>query len=493
MGKPIRKVLVANRGEIACRIFRTLEQMGLEGVAIFTEHDSEAIHISTELQNHQQVAVSANPESRSREAYEVSSYLAISEIIKVAHRSRADSIHPGYGFLAENPAFARACEESGITFIGPSAEAMEALGDKSKAREIAISLGIPVMEGCGPSSDPLELKNAAIRFGPPLMLKAAAGGGGKGMKRILDLSDIEAQIESSQRETKAAFGDDKLIIERYVYPSRHVEVQIFGDGIHSIALGERECSLQRRHQKIIEESPSTAVDDSLRERLFESAKRLTESVGYRNAGTCEFLLDSKGNYYFLEVNTRLQVEHPVTELCTGLDLVRMQIELACGGKLIPQNEIRPRGHAIEARLSAEDPYNNFLPSAGKVLCCELVPPEGGRVDSGISKYVTTHYDPLLAKFIAHGSNREEARKRLVESLRSSVILGVHTNQEFLLELLESDMFARGETYTATLDEMEVIRKEIPHEVLVAAALFYRGPRLKTSRSPWQTLGKWRME
>ncbi|HWP31343.1 MAG TPA: biotin carboxylase N-terminal domain-containing protein [Fimbriimonadales bacterium] len=483
MGKPIRKVLVANRGEIACRIFRTLDQMGIEGVAIFTEHDRDAIHRFAAFQNH----------PKEREAYEVSSYLAISEIVEIALRCGADAIHPGYGFLAENPAFVRACEESGIIFIGPDAEAMETLGDKAKARDVAKSLGLPVMEGVGPSSDPIELKNAALRLGAPLMLKAAAGGGGKGMKRILDLSEIESQIESSQRETKGAFGDDRLIIERYIYPSRHVEVQIFGDGIRAVALGERECSLQRRHQKVIEESPSTAVDNSLRERLFESAKKLSESVGYRNAGTCEFLLDSKGNFYFLEVNTRLQVEHPVTELCTGLDLVKMQIELACGGKLISQNEIRPRGHAIEARLNAEDPYNDFLPSAGRVLLCELTPPVGGRIDSGIGEFVTTHYDPLLAKFIAHGSNREEARRRLIESLKSSVILGVYTNQEFLMELLESDMFARGETYTTTLDEMEVTRKEIPPEILVAAALLYKAPGVKPSRNPWQTLGKWRME
>lgn len=475
MGKPIRKILIANRGEIACRIFRTLNHMEIKGVGIFTEHDREAIHV------------------RGREAYEVSSYLAIDEIIEVAGRSSADAIHPGYGFLAENPAFVRACEESGIAFIGPSSEAMEALGDKSKAREAAKSLGIPVMEGYGPSSDIVELKDAALRLGVPLMLKAAAGGGGKGMKRILDLDEIESQIESSQRETKAAFGDDRLIIERYVYPSRHVEVQIFGDGIRAVALGERECSLQRRHQKIIEESPSTAVDDSLRERLFESAKKLAESVGYQNAGTCEFLLDSKGNFYFLEVNTRLQVEHPVTELCTGLDLVKMQIELACGGRLISQEEVSPRGHAIEARLNAEDPYNNFLPSAGRVLFCEFIAPSGGRVDSGVSEIVTTHYDPLLAKFISHGMNREEARTRLVESLKSSAILGVYTNQEFLLELLESDMFARGETTTTTLDEMEITRKEIPAEVLVAAALLYRGPKVASFRNPWQTLGKWRME
>lgn len=483
MGKPIRKVLVANRGEIACRIFRTLDQMGIEGVAIYTEHDRDAVHLFTAFRN---------PPGK-REAYEVSSYLAISEIVEIAHRCEADAIHPGYGFLAENPAFVRACEESRIIFIGPNAEAMETLGDKAKAREVAKSLGIPVMEGAGPSSDPIELKNAALRLGAPLMLKAAAGGGGKGMKRILDLSEIESQIESSQRETKGAFGDDRLIIERYIYPSRHIEVQIFGDGIRAIALGERECSLQRRHQKVIEESPSIAVNDSLRERLFESAKKLSETVGYQNAGTCEFLLDSEGNFYFLEVNTRLQVEHPVTELCTGLDLVKMQIELACGGKLISQNEVRPRGHAIEARLNAEDPYKDFLPSAGRVLFCELVPPATGRVDSGIGEIVTTHYDPLLAKFIAHGSDREEARKRLIESLKSSVILGVYTNQEFLLELLEGDIFARGETYTTTLDEMEVSRKEIPPEILVAAAILYKGPGVKPSRNPWQTLGKWRME
>ena len=450
------KLLVANRGEIACRIFRTADEMGIETAAVYTPHDRDMPHML------------------GREAVEIPDYLDKAAVIGAAKQTGADFIHPGYGFLSENPAFARACEGAGITFIGPPPEAMEEVGDKSKARHVAGKLGIPITEGLGPFTEAGEVEKAAAKLGAPLMLKAAAGGGGKGMKKLRDLENLREQVETSQRETKAAFGDDRLIVERYVYPARHVEVQILGDGQRCIALGERECSLQRRHQKLIEESPSTAVDEGLRTKLFESAVRLCEAVGYVSAGTVEFLLAPNGEFYFLEVNARLQVEHPVTEICTGLDIVHMQIELARGGTMAKQADIVRKGHAIEARLNAEDPYNGFLPSAGQVLrfrpCTRSV-----RVDSGVGNRIVPEYDSLMAKFIAHGSTREEARVRLIESLRSSPILGIYANAPFLITLLESDFFAAGETYTSTIDEMEIGTRPVPDYMGRAAAIALSGP------------------
>lgn len=455
--KSIKRLLVANRGEIACRVFRTCENMGIEGIAVFTQTDS------------------GMPHTLSRESHFVSSYLSMDEIIAAAKKSKADGIHPGYGFLAENPAFARACAKNDLTWIGPSPEAMAAIGDKSKAREQAKVLGIPVSDGFGPFEEPKEIEKAAKDLGAPLMLKAAAGGGGKGMKKLLSLEGIAQQIETAQRETGAAFGDKRMIVERYIEPARHIEVQIFGDGKRAIALGERECSLQRRHQKIIEESPSPAVDEALRSQLFDSAVRLVESVGYKNAGTVEFLLGPNNKFYFLEVNARLQVEHPVTEMCTGLDLVKMQIEIATGGELMQQEDVKRKGHAIEARLNAEDPYNNFLPSAGRILKRHLESP-WTRVDTGLGNTVSTAYDSLIAKVISHSHSREEARTRLISGLKSIVILGIYSNQQFLMSILESDWFAKGETFTSTIDSLDMIVRELPEPLKLAAAVLLRGPQ-----------------
>jgi acetyl/propionyl-CoA carboxylase alpha subunit len=465
------KLLVANRGEIACRIFRSADEMGIEAVAVYTAHDRGMPHML------------------GREAVEIPDYLDKESVVRAAKQAGADFIHPGYGFLSENPAFARVCADAGITFIGPPPEAMEAVGDKSTARHTAGKLGIPITEGLGPFTDAAEVEAAAAKLGAPLMLKAAAGGGGKGMKKLRELDNLREQVEMSQRETKAAFGDDRLIVERYVYPARHVEVQILGDGNRCIALGERECSLQRRHQKLIEESPSTAVNEALRAKLFESAIRLCEAVGYKSAGTVEFLLAPSGEFYFLEVNARLQVEHPVTEMCTGIDIVRMQIELAQGQAMTKQKDIARKGHAIEARLNAEDPYSGFLPSAGRVLrfqpCTRDV-----RVDSGVGDRIAPEYDSLMAKFIARGSTREEARKRLIESLRSSPILGIYANAPFLITLLESEFFAAGETYTSTIDEMEIGARPVPDYMGRAAAIALSGPSRKRE-SIWSD--GWRLE
>lgn len=470
---PIQRILVANRGEIACRVFRSAHEMGIGTAAVYTEEDLGSPHISA-----------------AEVAAHVSDYLDISEMIRAAKETSSDAIHPGYGFLSENPNFAAECERAEIRFIGPNAKAMEKLGDKSAARETAKRLGVPIAEGFGPFSDPDEVEKAAKQLGPPIMLKAVAGGGGKGMKKLLSLDDLRAQIETSQRETSAAFGDDRLIIERYIEPARHIEVQIFADGERAIALGERECSLQRRHQKIIEESPSIAVDEDLRNRLFEAAKKLAEAVGYSNAGTVEFLLGTDGNFYFLEVNTRLQVEHPVTELCTGLDLVRMQIEIAGGLPMIRQDQVRRQGHAIEARLNAEDPYNGFLPSSGRVL--RKVFSNDIRVDTALGSVVGTKYDSLIAKVIAHGENREEARLKLVNALKETAILGIYTNQSFLIEVLESDFFKNGNTFITTIDNIQVGPRPIPDKLALAAALALRGPVRQPDRI-FAELRNWRAE
>lgn len=460
MSKTRKRILIANRGEIALRVMRTAHEMGFHTVGVFTPDDKGMPHTVA---------------SDRHTAVPIDDYLSIRSILKAAQGSGAAMIHPGYGFLSENPKFAAACERAGIQFIGPSARAMRAVGDKAKARATAQKLGIPVAEGLGPFREAKEIEKAARQLGAPLMLKAVAGGGGKGMKRLMTLDGLRETIATSQRETKAAFGDDALIVERYVFPARHVEVQVMGDGKRCIALGERECSLQRRHQKIIEESPSPGVDEALRQKLFESAVALCEAVGYRCAGTVEFLVGEDGRFYFLEVNARLQVEHPVTEMRTGLDLVRMQIEVVQGGSVPKQSDIVFTGHAIEARLNAEDPWRGFLPSAGSILACHFPNGEGMRVDSGVGDRVSARYDSLIAKIIAHGATREEARQRLLQMLRQMVVLGVVTNQPLLVRLLESEFFKLGDTFTHTIDGLDLGERPLPEPLLRAALEALQGP------------------
>jgi acetyl/propionyl-CoA carboxylase alpha subunit len=455
----IDKLLIANRGEIAIRVRRTAEKMGIPCVMVYTSHDEGMPHASF-------------PES-----VLISDYLTADEIIGVARENGANAIHPGYGFLSENPTFARAVETAGMIFVGPSGDAMEAVGDKSKARSLATSLGVPVAEGVGPFTDPSEIADAVRSLGAPVMLKAAAGGGGKGMKKILSFEDLDEIIVSSQRETRAAFGDDRMIVERFIHPARHIEVQIFGDGSRCIALGERECSLQRRHQKILEESPSTAVDDDLRARLFDSAKKLCEAVGYRNAGTVEFLLGPDGSYYFLEVNARLQVEHPVTEMRTGLDLVELQLNLAQGGELPAQESIKAEGHAIEVRLNAEDPYNGFLPSAGKVLRANWPtrsPSSKARVDTGMGDRISTAYDSLIAKLIVHESNREDAIAAMKFAIGQTDLLGIYTNQTLLRELMDQPFFVDGNTFIDTIDNWDFGQRPVPAWFANFAATVFAG-------------------
>ena len=427
--KTIRKLLVANRGEIARRVFRTCEEMGIATVAVYSDADRDAAHVRE-----------AREAVRIGEAPARDSYLNIDAVIAAAKRTSADAIHPGYGFLAENADFAQACAEAGLAFIGPRAETIRAMGSKVEARKIAEQAGVPVI----PST------------GLPVLVKAAAGGGGKGMRRVDRLEDLEEAKAAAAREAVAAFGDGTLLIERYLEGARHIEVQIFDD----VPLYERECSIQRRHQKVIEESPAPNLSGEMRRALHDAAVRIARAVGYRSAGTAEFLV-SGDEFFFLEMNTRIQVEHPVTEAVLGIDLVRMQIE----GDAAPHRE--PRGHAIEARLYAEDPANGFLPSTGEILAWH--PPRRVRVDSGIEAgmEIGIHYDPMLAKIVAHAETREGAIRKLRLALEETVVHGVVTNREYLIQVLDHPRFVAGAVST---DFAIDYRRDCVGESIARAAL-----------------------
>lgn len=472
------KVLVANRGEIACRILRTLREMSISGVAVYTDPDRDAPHV--ELAGE---AVALGAADR---------YLSVDALIGASKKSGATAVHPGYGFLSQSAGFVRACGAAGLTFIGPSAESMEILGDKRASRAAAARLGVPVVPGAQ-DADPA----AADRIGYPVLLKAAGGGGGRGMRLVRTPGELKEAIDAARRESKAAFADDRLILEKYVHPARHVEVQILGDGKDAVALGERECSLQRRYQKVLEEAPASSVPEPTRRALAEAAVKLARDAKYQSAGTVEFLVGPDGSWYFLEVNTRLQVEHPVTEAVTGMDIVRCQIELARGGAL--PTPVAPRGHAIEARLNAEDPYQDFLPQTGPVQMLHWPQRPGLRIDAGVREggRVGSDYDSLLAKIIAHGTDREQARRRLVEALRELVILGTVTNQSFLIQLLESDAFRKGETYTTTIESRAWEPPSLPEEVLTAARAWHSTARTVTASGgppagPWEGLRGFRV-
>ncbi|MCA9727553.1 MAG: ATP-grasp domain-containing protein [Candidatus Eisenbacteria bacterium] len=432
---------MANRGEIAVRVLRGAREAGLSTVAVYSDADAEAPHVAAADR-----AIRIGPAAAS------ASYLNIPALIEAARVTGAEAVHPGYGFLSENPLLAEACENAGLVFVGPPAEAIRAMGDKSEARRLAVQSGLPVIPGYdGEAQDLATLQREAQQIGLPLLVKPSAGGGGKGMKRIEDARDLEEALASARREAQAAFGDDRLILERYLSTIRHVEIQIFADDHGQVVpLFERECSVQRRHQKIVEESPSMALSDDLRAAMGNAAASLARTVGYRGAGTIEFVLDEAGRFYFLEMNTRLQVEHPVTELVTGLDLVHLQLSEAMGEPL-PTRALAPslRGHAIECRIYAEDPGNGFLPSTGEVLT--LVKPNGPgiRLDTGIEtrSQVGLHYDPILAKLIVYAETRAQAIARLRHALTETVVLGVRTNLGFLRDVIDHPAFGRGETFT----------------------------------------------
>lgn len=441
----IRSLLIANRGEIARRIIGTCRRMGVRTVAVFSEADAPARYVEEA-----DTAVHIGPAAASE------SYLNIEAIVAAARRAGVDAVHPGYGFLAENAAFARACEAAGLVFVGPPADAIDAMGDKRAARALAAGCDVPVVPGYeGEEQSDAAFAVAAARLGYPIMVKAAAGGGGKGMRLVRMADDLREALAAARREAMAAFGSDAMLLERALICPRHIEIQVLGDQYSRIVyLGERECSIQRRHQKVIEETPSVAVSEALRAAMGAAAVHLAEAIGYTGAGTVEFLLDEDGQFYFLEMNTRLQVEHPVTELVTGLDLVEWQIRIAEGERLPwAQEELMPTGHAIEARLYAEDPIDDFLPAPGVVLLWRPPGGEGVRVDDGIrdGDLVTTHYDPLLAKIIAYGRDRRDALRRLSRALETTTLLGVKTNLAHLHAVVNHPVFAAGRLHTSFLD------------------------------------------
>ena len=452
----VTRVLVANRGEIARRVLRTVRAMGLTGIAVYSDADAGAPHVREADE-----AVRLGP-APSRE-----SYLAIDRLLAAAAATGADAVHPGYGFLAESAEFAARVADAGLTFIGPPADVVRAMGSKLEAKRIMAAAGVPVIPGVSAvGRSDAELAEEARAIGFPVLVKASAGGGGKGIRIVREPAALADALGGARREAESAFGDATLLLERYVDSPRHVEVQIFGDGQGRVLhLFERECSVQRRYQKIIEEAPSPAVDDALRARLGAAAVAAGAAIGYVGAGTVEFVLDPAGAFYFLEVNTRLQVEHPVTEAITGLDLVRLQIQVARGEPLpFEQDELALRGHAVEARLYAEDPAADFLPATGRVALWEPAALPGVRYDSGVEEgsVVGVHYDPMLAKVIAHGATRDEAVERLTAALARFGVAGVTTNRDLLLAVLRHPRFAAGEIDT------HFIERHLPPAARVAA-------------------------
>ncbi|WP_405520347.1 acetyl/propionyl/methylcrotonyl-CoA carboxylase subunit alpha [Streptomyces canus] len=481
-------VLVANRGEIAVRVIRTLRAMGVRSVAVFSDADADARHV-----READTAVRLGPAPASE------SYLSVERLLEAAARTGAQAVHPGYGFLAENAAFARACADAGLVFIGPTADSIALMGDKIRAKETVEAAGVPVVPG---GRDP-DLAEAARALGAPVLLKPSAGGGGKGMRLVRDLTVLEEEIAAARREARASFGDDTLLVERWVDRPRHIEIQVLADGHGNVIhLGERECSLQRRHQKIIEEAPSVLLDEGTRASMGKAAVEAARSCGYRGAGTVEFIVpgDDPSSYYFMEMNTRLQVEHPVTELITGLDLVEWQLRVAAGERLpCGQEDITLTGHAIEARICAEVPSKGFLPSGGTVLRLHEPQGDGVRTDSGLSEgtEVGSLYDPMLSKVIAYGPDRATALRKLRAALAQTVTLGVQTNAGFLRRLLAHPAVVAGELDTGLVERVvdDLVSTDVPEEVYEAAAavrLEALRPRGDGWTDPFSVPSGWRM-
>jgi len=501
--KLFKKVLVANRGEIAVRIMRTLREMGIGTVAVYSDADGMSLHRLTADE-----AVNLGDPAPSE------SYLNIDKIIDAVKKTGAEAIHPGYGFLAENADFAKRCGDEKITFIGPPAVAIRDLGDKTVARKMMIKGGVPVIPGMTePEANPKEIAKEAEKIGYPVMIKAAAGGGGKGMRIVTSKGDIEEAANQAASEATTAFGNGAIYLEKYIEKPRHIEFQVLADVKgNTVHLFERECSIQRRHQKIIEETPSTFLTPELRDEMGRAAVSAAKAAGYVNAGTVEFIVDGKGSFYFLEVNTRLQVEHPVTEMVTGLDLVRKQVEIAAGLPLnLKQEEIGASGHAIEARIYAEDPENSFFPSVGNISFMKEPTGPGVRVDSGIYSGFTVpmEYDPILAKLVVFAGTRGDAIRRMVRALRDYPILGIKTPIPMMIDIISSRPFSDGETYT---DFIETNFKDwrpsrTDEDAAVAAYIVDEMLRSKRAKrgavkvgdasgasipTPWETLGGWRM-
>ena len=466
------KILIANRGEIACRIARTAHALGYRTVAVFSDADAGAPHV---LASDEAVALGGTLVGES--------YLSVEKLLAAARASGADAVHPGYGFLSENAGFAQACADAGLVFIGPPPSAIDAMGNKAAAKRRMIDAGVPCVPGYqgADQSDPVLIAEAT-KIGLPVMVKAAAGGGGRGMRLVADATELAEAISSARHEAHNAFGSGELILEKAVVDARHVEIQVFADAHGNVIhLGERDCSVQRRHQKVIEEAPSPAVYGALRQRMGAAAVAAARAIGYRGAGTVEFLLGADGAFYFLEMNTRLQVEHPVTEMITGQDLVAWQLRVAAGEKLpLTQEEVTLAGHAIEVRLYAEDPYAGFLPQTGTVAAWRPAEGPGLRTDHGMrdGQAISPFYDPMVAKVIAHGASRAEALRKLARALEQTVVLGPITNRHFLLRLLRHPVFAAGEATTDFIDrhfDAAALAPPAPSELhwALAAALIFR--------------------
>ncbi|PKK84540.1 MAG: pyruvate carboxylase subunit A [candidate division Zixibacteria bacterium HGW-Zixibacteria-1] len=491
-----KKILVANRGEIAMRVINACRLLGIPTLAVYSTADKDAVHARSAGE-----AVEIGPPPPNE------SYLSIPKIIDAAKAHGCDAIHPGYGFLAENPRFPEACVKAGITFIGPPADAMRLLGNKVESRIKMADAGVPLIPGMKSAGASLEeFEKAAETAGYPVLIKAAAGGGGKGMRVVKSPAELKASVEAARREAKNAFGDDTVYLEKYIENPRHIEFQVLADTHgHTMHLFERECSIQRRHQKIIEETPSTALSSELRAKMGAVAAKVAAVAGYINAGTVEFLLDKNGGYYFLEMNTRIQVEHPVTEMVTGVDLVVEQIKIAAGEPISEYvRNATQRGHAIECRIYAEDGEDNFMPSSGKILYYEEPVGPGIRVDSGVAAgtVVGVDYDPILAKLIVHAPDREMAINKMIDALKDYRILGIKTSRRFMIDVLEHAEFRAGRTYTNFIELHMGDRKVDTAEIFdlaaaVSSAAMMRkvgtnmtGSRKASQPSPWQTIGPW---
>jgi len=495
-----KKILIANRGEIAIRVARACRELGIATVGVYSTVDKNSYHLRF-----------MDDALWIGDSQAQASYLNIEKIIDVAKKTSAQAIHPGYGFLAENAQFAKACEDAGVIFIGPSSKALALVGDKVASRNTVKKVGVPIIPGMlGISKEMRNFKGMAKKIGYPVIVKASLGGGGKGMRIVYSEEELESCVAAGRREAKSSFGDESVYLERYIDKPRHIEFQVLRDHYGNVVhLYERECSIQRRHQKIIEETPSQALNDTLRATMGEAAKKVIEAAGYTNAGTVEFLLDADRNFYFLEVNARVQVEHPITEMVTGIDLVRHQIMIAAGEKLgFKQDEISQQGHAIEARIYAEDPANNFLPSPGEIL--SLIEPSGPgiRVDSGIFQgwNVPPHYDPILSKVIVWAETRSMSIARMSNALKNYIILGIKTNIGFLKRIMDTKRFIDGKYHTHFIDENEgdlIPKHDDINTALIAVALIASEKKkvrgLKSNKqtaptqmgtTPWQELGHW---
>ena len=493
-----KKVLIANRSEIACRIIRACKELGIKTVAVFSEADAEALHVRLADES---ICIGPPPA--------LQSYLDYDVIINAAKTTGCDAIHPGYGFLSEKWDFNQKVRDAGLIFIGSEPEPMKLLGSKVQSRITMIKAGVPVIPGMKSSSlDIDEFYSKADEIGYPVLIKASDGGGGKGMRVVTKKEELQSAVESAIRESKSAFGSDVVYLEKYIEAPRHIEFQVaadnFGNAIH---LFERECSIQRRHQKIIEETPSTALNAELREKMGSTAVNVIKAAGYTNVGTVEFLLDKNNNFYFLEVNTRIQVEHPVTEMVTGIDLVKLQIMIAAGEKIpFEQSDISQRGHAIECRIYAEDADNNFMPSSGRILLFREPKGPGVRYDCGIYEGydVPVFYDPILAKLIVWGNSREEAIQRMLMALKDNVILGVKTSNKFMQSVLNHEDFRNGTTYTNFIDshksDLFVTNDKDREIALNASALFNRSAKKTINQdktihavtNPWLEVGNWEL-